>query len=141
VLTDYFGDGLCCGYGEGHYRLSDSDGNVIAEGAELENRIDHYFINGELTSRAEELLVGESFSINPTLVDQSLNIDFNLASKSEIQIVVNDVMGNEVLFRNLGIRNIGNHQNQIEVAQLTNGIYFVNLYTDEGLMTQRIVKL
>jgi len=72
-------------------------GKVFAEGAKLENRIDHYFINGQLTPGAEEFLAGANFRVNPAKVNQNLNIYFNLFSKSDIQIVVNDAVGNEVL--------------------------------------------
>ncbi|MFT5263690.1 MAG: hypothetical protein ACI8YQ_002434, partial [Polaribacter sp.] len=35
TIFDSAGDGLCCGYGEGNYQLTDPDGNVLASGAEF----------------------------------------------------------------------------------------------------------
>ncbi|NNE28206.1 MAG: hypothetical protein HKN16_01125, partial [Saprospiraceae bacterium] len=32
VVLDSHGDGLCCGYGEGSYQLSDGSGNILASG-------------------------------------------------------------------------------------------------------------
>jgi len=35
VLLDSHGDGICCGYGNGSYQLSDASGNILAEGGEF----------------------------------------------------------------------------------------------------------
>ncbi len=35
TINDSFGDGICCGYGEGSYTVTDEAGNVLASGAEF----------------------------------------------------------------------------------------------------------
>ena len=43
VFADDYGDGLCCGVGEGYFRLTDSNGEILAEGAEFGELSDHFF--------------------------------------------------------------------------------------------------
>ncbi len=35
TITDVYGDGICCGYGNGSYTLTDGAGNVLASGSEF----------------------------------------------------------------------------------------------------------
>ncbi|MFT4663525.1 MAG: hypothetical protein ACI8YQ_003180 [Polaribacter sp.] len=35
IMNDGAGDGLCCGYGNGSYQLTDASGNILAEGGEF----------------------------------------------------------------------------------------------------------
>ena len=35
TMTDQYGDGMCCSYGEGSYTLTDADGNVLASGGDF----------------------------------------------------------------------------------------------------------
>ena len=35
VITDSYGDGICCAYGDGSYQLTDPSGNVVAEGGQF----------------------------------------------------------------------------------------------------------
>ncbi len=34
-IQDSYGDGICCTYGQGFYRLTDADGNILAEGGDF----------------------------------------------------------------------------------------------------------
>ncbi len=36
-MLDEYGDGMCCGYGNGSYEVTDGDGNVLASGAQFQN--------------------------------------------------------------------------------------------------------
>ncbi len=42
-ILDLAGDGLCCDYGEGYYRVETSNGTVIAEGGEFSQQVMHPF--------------------------------------------------------------------------------------------------
>ena len=37
TLRDTYGDGICCGFGQGSYELADNNGTVVASGGEFEN--------------------------------------------------------------------------------------------------------
>jgi len=37
VITDLYGDGICCGYGNGSYQVTDPSGNILAEGGQFTN--------------------------------------------------------------------------------------------------------
>ena len=35
IISDFFGNGICCGDGDGHYKVTTSNGALIAEGGEF----------------------------------------------------------------------------------------------------------
>lgn len=67
AIYDNVGNGICCDYGEGYYRILDSNGNVIVDG------------NGAFGSEAHNVLsmVGETVSVSTTEVT---NISYNEAT-------------------------------------------------------------
>ena len=46
-LYDSYGDGICCGYGQGSYALTDANGNILAAGGEFGNVESTDFCLGE----------------------------------------------------------------------------------------------
>ena len=46
VMMDTYGDGLCCGYGQGNYSLADEDGMVVASGAQYGSSETNSFCTG-----------------------------------------------------------------------------------------------
>lgn len=42
TITDSFGDGICCGYGDGYYEIY-AGGNIVAVGAEFDSIAEHEF--------------------------------------------------------------------------------------------------
>ncbi len=43
VLADTYGDGICCGYGNGSYTVTDADGNVLASGGQFASSVTENF--------------------------------------------------------------------------------------------------
>ncbi len=37
IIRDAYGDGICCGFGDGSYSLADADGNILVSGGEFGN--------------------------------------------------------------------------------------------------------
>ncbi len=42
-IDDSYGDGICCGYGEGQYTLLDTDGSAVVSGGNFGSTISHQF--------------------------------------------------------------------------------------------------
>ena len=46
IIEDYYGDGLCCGYGDGFYLIKDSSGKLITSGSQFSNKKETAFVLG-----------------------------------------------------------------------------------------------
>lgn len=79
-------------------------------------------------------------SVYPNPATSDLNILFTLNKAQNVSFEITDVMGRIVsatTFKNLAPTN----QNiQLPVVNLTNGVYFLNIKTDSGIVSRRFIK-
>ena len=47
IIEDFYGDGLCCGYGEGYYLIEDKAGKMITSGSQYSDKKVTHFTIGE----------------------------------------------------------------------------------------------
>ncbi len=76
ILDDY-GDGLCCYYGNGFYRLRQSNGNILLQGGEFGTLEEKHFTVGALTpnnTQGMEAKTGPRLFPNPLPSGQALQI-------------------------------------------------------------------
>lgn len=141
TISDSFGDGVCCEFGNGSYTLSSAAGIIISGGefddAEVvsfcvevggEAKLNTYALSGV---RLED---NEAFKIYPNPVKEILNIN-----------VGDSFINNVKIFSMYGqlIREISNpgNQSQIDVNNLASGTYFIRFTSDkeELLVTRKFV--
>ena len=77
------------------------------------------------------------FSIFPNPAENSFTIQFNLESESNIEILLSDISGRAVMQKNCGKLNSGNQNIAID-AELSDGIYWVNVISNQGSSIQKI---
>ncbi|MGY3791293.1 fibronectin type III domain-containing protein [Aquimarina sp. 433] len=140
TISDSFGDGICCGFGNGSYILS-SDSGVIASGGEFGSseatdfcvegagaRLDTYPLD-DLRSSDDKI-----FTIYPNPATNVLNVT-----------VGNRTIDNLKIFSMYGqlVREISDQGNksQIDISNLASGTYFVRFTSDkeELLITRKFV--
>jgi hypothetical protein len=76
----------------------------------------------------------------PNPCSHLLNLQLDLAQKSEIIITIYDGLGNSLLTKNYGNLNKGNHQQQILLDRLNPGVYFLQLQAQGEISTLKIIK-
>ncbi len=139
VVTDYWGDGVCCSYGNGYYKLSDSQGNVLLEGGSFGDRVDNAFQKSFVVSN-EEVLVADNFEVYPNPVSSQLTVEFGLIESTKVNFEILNTLG-QVVYRDApGNLASGEHRINLDMSRLQAGIYFVNLHTEYGLTSKRIIK-
>ena len=106
------------------YTVTDAMGNLILDGAAsgVED-FDNFSTGDELWTGVEDVL--EKFNIYPNPVNDVLTIDGNYTSAT-----IYDVFGKAVLTTD--------YQNTINVAALSNGIYFININTKNTITVKKI---
>lgn len=135
LIVDDYGDGICCGWtGNGEYTLRDGNNTIMAQGGDFEEEEETEFgmVRG---LSVDELDLGR-LSVYPNPTNGTIFVDVEKAELVQT-IEVTDVVGRQVL--NL-IPN-GANRNQLELAPLRNGIYHVNLVSDMGVVSKRVVLL
>lgn len=129
TIFDSFGDGICCGFGNGFYILETSDGTVIAQGGE--------FLSSEGTSFSNyDFLSSNSFEhINEIRLypNPSMGI-VNVQTKTNIDIDVFDITG-KLIHSAFNVKD----GDQINLSNLKSGLYLVKLFDENSETTQKII--
>ncbi|MFT4759558.1 MAG: hypothetical protein ACI9XO_001257 [Paraglaciecola sp.] len=108
-----------------------------ALGEYLEEEIKTGCING-----TENLEAGiAEINIFPNPFREKVSIDFILGSANRVEMSVFNVSGKVVAAQNLGQLGVGQHVIAIgNAAEWESGVYFVQILTEEGMVTRRVVK-
>lgn len=125
VIKDAVGNGMCCQYGEGYYQIKDSKGNVLVDG------------DGDFGSEASVLLsVTGTESIAETTTE-AYNIFPNPVK--DVLTVKGENMSKVVIYNSLGqmVETINADANEVKVnvSAYNNGMYFINVIDNNGVMT------
>ena len=122
TISDTYGDGICCSYGNGSYALT-SGGTTLASGGSFGSSESTTFTIGGGTNAAffESMSTTEPITIgmypNPLVGNKILNVTSN---KEDLTYMVRDMLGRTVSQGKVTNR-------QIDLNQLNAGIYMVTL--------------
>jgi hypothetical protein len=127
TISDTYGDGICCEYGNGSYTLKDFYGATLATGSEFEFSESHIIsITDSYLGIPPPPIPELAFQVGPNPTFENLNVYFNRDSITT-SIRIYDVLGRvelEEYFLNQGAISVN-------VAHLNYGLYFVE-FTGEG---------
>jgi hypothetical protein len=134
-VLDSYGDGLCCGFGSGYYRLR-SNGVLIAEDRQFGGVTKAHFVTGAAVGVAENSLEnGLSMYPNPT--SGELGLQFELPSSTTLYFVVRDALGHEVMQLSEGF-GPGTQRTNLDLGALANGSYYITIRSDNMTATRKV---
>jgi lysyl endopeptidase len=134
TITDLFGDGICCGSGNGNFTLSTSGGQVVAESDGQFGKQDvqqfcftNVYIVEQLHSGSMEVFP------NPSGGPVSIRLE---GIRSAVTLQVLDGLGRKVkeMILPAGIPSV-----QIDLSGLKSGIYSISADHAEGRVVRRVV--
>ncbi len=137
TINDSYGDGICCSYGEGYYKLTDDQGNVLMQGGEFSDSADE-LIENDAVSGIEEISDLTALAIFPNPVAETANISFNLKRSLEVTIEVYNMLGEKVLSENKGTMTDGSQLVTIDFSTINSGVYFIAIVSDGNVTTKKI---
>lgn len=79
-------------------------------------------------------------NIFPNPVEDMLNIDFFLNKESNVNVKVYDITGKLVASNDLSLLSVGKHQIKFDSSNWTSGMYFTVVSTDNGVITNKVIK-
>ena len=92
------------------------------------------------TGIQQTALFNANLSIFPKPTSEILNVNFSSTSVGKSQVKIYDIQGKEVQAEESDLT-IGGNSIQFSIANLNNGIYFIEVYADKRkLGTQKIIK-
>lgn len=139
AIADWYGDGIS-GFAQGHYKISDKNGNEILYG-DVGNfyRLDYPFKYSGLPVGVNdtEVHVGAKIFGNPVTEDLQLLIE--VRDKTPIDVSIYDIMGKEVI--RMGSENyFGKTSKSINTSHLNSGMYLLQISSPQFKRTLKFVK-
>ncbi len=80
-----------------------------------------------------------SFSVFPNPASDNVAIDFSLRAESAVNVSITDLSSKVVYAANLGNKTIGSNSLNVNTTAFANGIYVVNVITNNGIATEKLV--
>lgn len=137
IIFDHQGDGICCNYGGGYYKLKDQHGIVFAQGSafDVEESVP-FFVDMTMGIPAPELI--SDFQVFPNPFDNTATISLFLPRDMNVTIMVMNEVGQFVYVMDKVILKAGNHTFDLNGETWTPGIYFVKILTGDKLITRKL---
>ncbi len=118
TINDSYGDGICCGYGNGSYSLKTFDGITIVQGGNFEdNEITNLGINNSLDIDEFSL---DQILIYPNPADDIINVQ---SPAKNLYLELFDISGKLVA---------SSSGKQMKVNTLPRGVYILKVYSEES---------
>ncbi|WP_299211831.1 T9SS type A sorting domain-containing protein [uncultured Dokdonia sp.] len=136
TITDAFGDGICCGFGNGSYTLESSEG-VIASGGDFgASDVTNFCVDASKSQalRTQPLAGTDTtmFTIYPNPAETVLHIDVQDQSIDNIKVF--SMLGMLVTeVKDGGIQSI-------DVSNYKTGTYFIRITSGDTIITRRFIK-
>ena len=94
----------------------------------------------ELVSTEEVVAAADlKFGINPNPAKDVVEVNYQLPDAAKTTITISNIVGQQIISIDLGNQASGAHTRNLNVEGLTNGVYIVNLRTNNKIATQKIV--
>jgi len=134
-IIDDWGDGIT----GSAYVIRGENNLTLVSGSDFLGAEARHRINAITSSvNVEDVVNEQSFNAFPNPAQNKLNLQFNLLKSSEIYVVVYDVLGQTVKSIPATTYGTGINNLQINIDDLTNGIYIVALKTEEDDLSKRV---
>ena len=135
VVSDGYGDGMCCDYGNGSYQVLDGSGNVLLQGgsfgSEETKKMNAQFVG------IEEAINTSSFNVYPNPTNGVATVGFEVKNASTLAIEITNVAG-QVVFKETKSVMPGAYIYPIDLTANASGLYFVKVATGDSNIVTKI---
>jgi hypothetical protein len=140
-FVDAYGDGICCGFGNGYYKLYNIDNPVvpIITGGEFGAYDDRAFGALGLPTATNDLPAAPDPDLFPNPAASLVHIYFDLASEARVSGWIANSMGQLVRQIEATDAAPGEQHWEISVENLPNGLYFFQLTVNNQHVSKKFV--
>ena len=133
-ITDDYGDGICCAYGDGAYSLVDANGTTIASGGEFGDIDTRAFKTGAL---GMDELATIAMNVYPNPASSEVNVSFE-ATNNDYAVSLMDLQGRVIAAKNMTNLN-GTQVVSFSTENVAKGSYIVTVTVDGLTTTKNVV--
>ena len=133
-ITDSYGDGICCAYGDGAYSLVDANGTTIASGGEFGDIDTRAFKTGAL---GMDELATIAMNVYPNPASSEVNVSFE-ATNNDYAVSLMDLQGRVIAAKNMTNLN-GTQVVSFSTENVAKGSYIVTVTVDGLTTTKNVV--
>lgn len=140
VMTDYYGDGMCCAYGQGSYKVTSEMGFVLAEGGDFGASAREAFGKEYVEMTAvgtNDIDIATNFDVFPNPVQDELNVSFDLTESSLMSIEIFNVLGKVIKSVSNANYSTGNQTLTVPTSDLADGMYIISLRSAQGSISKK----
>lgn len=138
LIVDDYGDGLSNG---GYFRLTTEAGEIILNTPFEPSNSELYLIEGSLApSSTNEISELKSVNISPNPVHSLMHVEFSLSQNKDLTFSLNDVLGRQVYSTQRNRFSAGFNSFNIDLNDLSSGIYFLKITSEDGEETIKLIK-
>lgn len=146
TINDSYGDGICCGYGNGSYTVTSASGTYASGGEFTSTESTSFCPNGSSLPQAGnsdtqaaivDALSGLEVYPNPTNGD--LNLRFKGKGQADAIVRLVDIMGKTVHTENMSLFSDGIQKHKLNVKALPQGTYLVRVELGNQMLNARFV--
>jgi hypothetical protein len=134
TIFDSANDGICCGFGQGSYQLTDATGEMLAEGGDFGTSESTSFCLSGISGTSEAL--GGHLQLYPNPAGDFVMLDTGEVSGNFQRIQIYDAIGKIVWQSRSDIK--GTEIFQISTVDFAPGIYIVSVQTDRGNLSGKL---
>ncbi|MBL4669808.1 MAG: PKD domain-containing protein [Flavobacteriales bacterium] len=92
-----------------------------------------------VTGIENEIETVSELKVYPNPVRNNLTLEFTLIESSSVEVILTDLLGNKVAIVAAENMNLGSNKVNYNVSDISNGIYLLNIKTDNSLQVKKIV--
>lgn len=123
-VYDAYGDGFCCSYGNGYYKLI-SNGNAIIQGGQFADVDVKMFKTNNAIAGISDNELNRTLAVYPNPTSGAVNIEYSVEQGPGVKASVLDLVGKVVLEKTL--RSGTAQRETLDLGNLANGMYVLKL--------------
>lgn len=134
TITDAYGDGICCSYGNGSYTLEDENGTLLASGGSFASSQSTNFCINTSANRNQVAVQRFVPSTLPTIYpNPAVNVIYINTPADIVSVRILSVSG--VL-----MMEVGTSEHGIDVSELASGVYVMSMITEKATLNSSFIK-
>jgi hypothetical protein len=137
IIEDSYGDGICCTYGNGSFSFT-AGSTTFSSGGQFLSEDGIKFTFDQLTGVS---ILGEStdaINVMPNPVSNNMTLEFTVAEMADLNITILNGLGQTIKQIANGSFD-GTNVIDVRTADLSSGVYFVNITSAKGTSTKRFI--
>lgn len=132
---DAYGDGFCCSYGNGYYKVM-VNGATVLQGGSFGSMDKKFFRTDNAAGIADNQL-DRSLSVYPNPSTGRVTVEYTLEQGAAVNVTVTDLVGKTVMQQSLRTAS-GVQTETIDLGNLSNGMYLLKLDAGDRQATRTI---